>query len=849
MCLAYPCELEKRERERLKVRQAAVDPAVDPPPDGTPRLGVALSGGGIRSATFALGFFQGLASERLLRHVDYVSTVSGGGYFGAFLGRLFTRGSVRDSADVERVLAGGPAESAEVRWLREHGRYLAPTGSGDLLLAGAVYLRNWVAVQVVIATFVVLLLVALQLPALAAERATPELWRWWADLRASLAPGALVLSPYLPLAALVIVFGAAPIGWAYWLVGRRHRAPLREVVGLYLPPALLAAATIGVWLAPGAPPPPALTAGAVVAVLTLVAAAVAAARYRSAGDARNGTSRWLKAALLAAAALLSIGAVDSIGATLYLGLGTGRMVAWVGGAVTGLAAASSVARRIVVAISPTGAGRPKASQALIAGVAALVLVGVYLSVLALAAQAAARGFPSPQTASAGGYLGTALLATLVLAVTVALLGGVVSFLNRSSHHALYMARLTRAYLGASNTARGHRQVLDPHPDDDAPLDVYYAAAHHERGMPIHLVNMTINETIDGRSQVQQQDRKGTSFVVGPCGLSVGVRHHAVFTGGDGGPYVPGARVLVFPDAADEFRVFEYAPPAEGRAYRGGRLSLGGVVAISGAAFTTGLGYRTSLALSLLLGLANLRLGYWWDSGVSTGDRAKATPVPLARRLFAHLLPLPSYLLGELLARFRGTAWRHWYLSDGGHFENLGAYELIRRRLRWMLVLDAEADADYAFEGLANLVHKARVDFGAEIRFLDEAELDGFVPAPARAQFGPLASLRRPADPKRPGPPLSGRHFALADVAFADGSHGWLIYAKPSLTGDEPPDLVEYLTRHPAFPHEPTSDQFFDERQWESYRALGAHLAKGLVAGNVDPARPWRLGNLADPPGP
>jgi len=94
--VGYPVELRDAERVLLARRRAGVRPG--PAPDGAAPdvapdsvVGVGVSGGGIRSATFALGFFQALARAKLLRHVDYLSTVSGGGYFGGFLGRLIGR--------------------------------------------------------------------------------------------------------------------------------------------------------------------------------------------------------------------------------------------------------------------------------------------------------------------------------------------------------------------------------------------------------------------------------------------------------------------------------------------------------------------------------------------------------------------------------------------------------------------------------------------------------------------------------------------------------------------------------------------------------------------------------------
>jgi hypothetical protein len=127
------------------------------------------------------------------------------------------------------------------------------------------------------------------------------------------------------------------------------------------------------------------------------------------------------------------------------------------------------------------------------------------------------------------------------------------------------------------------------------------------------------------------------------------------------------------------------------------LSLGYRVGISGAAFSTGIGARTNLGLSMLCALSNVRLGYWRDSYVEPSRRPQWAP-SLRRRLAASLTRwvflVQTCLLDELLARFPGSAARRWYLSDGGHFENLGGYELIRRRLPRILVIDAEADPQY-----------------------------------------------------------------------------------------------------------------------------------------------------------
>lgn len=240
---AYPEKLETTEKELLRTRR-----------DGKPCnniVGVGLSGGGIRSATFCLGIFQGLAKQKLLSKIDYLSTVSGGGYFGAFYGRLFTRDKVQTIADVEEILAPRAASAIQAaavgetfppgrvfKWLRENGRYLAPSGSGDVLLAGAVMFRNFVAVHVVLATFLLMIFLAAQLLRggieFACQAGQCPFWDSFQGILALLAgaKGGIWWSPYVALVPVLFLFFAVPPGWCYWLVEK----PNRSIAGSWIPP-------------------------------------------------------------------------------------------------------------------------------------------------------------------------------------------------------------------------------------------------------------------------------------------------------------------------------------------------------------------------------------------------------------------------------------------------------------------------------------------------------------------------------------------------------------------------------------------------------------------------------------
>jgi hypothetical protein len=392
--------------------------------------------------------------------------------------------------------------------------------------------------------------------------------------------------------------------------------------------------------------------------------------------------------------------------------------------------------------------------------------------------------------------------------------------NRSSFESLYQARLTRAYLGASNPARienaGNSDVTDTMPGDGIAFADY---APHVCGGPLHIINVTLNETVDGRSNIEQRDRKGLAMAVGPCGISVGTGHHAQWTLDR-----RGLKPMASPSG---FSIFEQR---QADTIEPEPLDLGHWLAISGAAVSTGAGSNTSLGASLLCGLANARLGYWWDSGITPRNRAKPGVQGTARslaQLFAIVFPVQDSLADEWLAHFRGPSRRLWNLSDGGHFENLAGYELIRRKLPLIILVDGEQDPEYTFSGLANLVRKARVDFEAEIRFLSNSDLDAIIDWPERQYFGTLDDIRPAPNVGRranqnglAAAGLSRACAAVAEIHYAGVERGMLVYIKASLTGAEPVDLLQYKASHEDFPHESTANQFFGESQWESYRKLG-----------------------------
>ena len=228
------------------------------------------------------------------------------------------------------------------------------------------------------------------------------------------------------------------------------------------------------------------------------------------------------------------------------------------------------------------------------------------------------------------------------------------------------------------------------------------------------------------------------------------------------------------------------------------LDLGTAVAISGAAAAPRMGTLTDARLSGLLALLNVRLGYW----LRVPGRGWL-PAWLQR----WVPPLGWLCFGRELTGWMNERSAYLNVSDGGHVENLGIYELLRRRCKFIIAIDGEADPARSFGGLLTLTQYAGTDLGVRI------EPD-------------LADLRMDRDG------LGRAHFALADIHYPDGGRGLMLYLKSSLTGNESEFLKRYRAENPDFPHQSTAQQLFGEAQFEAYRALGEHIAEDLFRSDL-----------------
>jgi hypothetical protein len=230
-------------------------------------------------------------------------------------------------------------------------------------------------------------------------------------------------------------------------------------------------------------------------------------------------------------------------------------------------------------------------------------------------------------------------------------------------------------------------------------------------------------------------------------------------------------------------------------YRGGETKLSRAITISGAAVSSAMGYHTFFAQAFATTLFNLRTGYWMENPRRSG----------AKR---YIVFWPRYLWKEILSAT--SARGHMVnLSDGGHTgDNVGIYPLLQRRCKVIIACDAEQDAALSFGSFTEALRHAYIDMNIDV------DID-------------LEMLRPDMTTGR-----SRRQCAIGRIRYPDrpDQKSWLIYLKTTLTGDEPDPVMNYKQDHPAFPHQSTGDQFFDDAQFESYRALGVYIAEHAFGG-------------------
>lgn len=887
---AYPAELRDKESDALKTRrERARLGTVSPIADGTwsdEVTGVGLSGGGIRSSTFNLGILQAFARKgpnqepSALRRIDFLSTASGGGYVGSFIGRWFDR--LREpicpvDVPAERVEEGlVDPDSPFIAWLRKSGNYISPRGGGDTKVNLATVLRNFLSMHFVVGVLMfaifgmantvryVLFDKVFALGGFAVAKGDLPIGHL---IEAALGP---FFSPWFVLSELLLLFLVLPRIIGYWLASQdeheRFSPPALAITFLLITALLFLSVRDGLALEP------LFLAASLIVAFFFVEDAWRRGRKREAGVGSGGASTQrlrtrnfltydLGLALAMTGIALSFAFVDTIAHALQQW--------WIersytyAAAFAGFGAALAAALPVVQVLTrffaqdkasispPTFVLKLKKSA--VAGVLALVLLALPLIFYAFTAHAVFQG---------GTALGPGIAATvfaLIISLILALLSSALTFVNRSSLAQTYAARLARAFLGASNPLRRRPRaanITEVMPGDDIPSIREYRP--HEAGGPLHLINVIVNQTLDFTSLRGNRDRKGENLAVTSIGMSIGKKWHSSWADSaarDGRvPTRPGRARLEpighVPGTEHPLVDATGAPANEAET-----LSLRRWMSISGAAIAPGRGQTTQLGTALLFGMANFRTGWWWDSGVSQAGREGLPTLTFMHRLLYLVLRLfltQTLLLMEWTAMFPGPWRRLWYLSDGGFFDNLAGYELIRRRVPRIILCDGTADPNYELDAFANLVRKARIDFDACIEPFADADLKAHVPKGLTQHIGSLEDLKPERDSTGKIVGASKKHAALFWVLYnADQKRrSVLLYLKASLTRDESADVENYHAEHWDFPHESTGDQFFDEAQWESYRKLGEHVAAPIFR---NPAWFWDIplmqskGDGAGPP--
>jgi len=861
--------------------------------------GLAISGGGIRVATFALGILQYLATYKLLSPLDYLSTVSGGGYIGSFFSAWCMR--ERSIREVEERLVPLPPREAPAQtprpmedpallWLRQFGKYLAPQTSlfsADTWLIGTIWVRNTLLNLILLVTMLAVVLltpwVLLGIYKSCACRPPHEMawilagmgtlaaacglrykggWEAWCGGAAAV---------FIVLSSVMQVFATRHVeamsgAWPFDTIAFPLGIILGGLAGYTMlcetPMRLGVAVRLGLCMAAGGFGLPtldlvigwmsdSLRASQAEFLVPIVVPHVVAIQYSvlvtlfigfagrcQADDLREWWSRvgaWM--AILGFSGLLLAGVSVAGPALFFFVKSEWSLILATSGIWTLATGAGVLLGRSSKTTGDEHARRPILDKILplappifMGGFLVLAATAVYLGLFGWVGANPLRPgtLPSVTCFVNCGVVRTAppldelwakvwgdyasavnqlpgpekpILATLFVAGLFLLLSRLFD-LNGFSQHQFYRTRLVRAYLGASRgRARRPDAFTNIDPADDpriTELRPPAAAPGERRAWPIHLVNTAVNLNL---ASTGLDERRAASFVFTPyaCGYSI--------------PNCDDDRYRAYTDLDSDLR-------------------LGTPMTISGAAASPNMGYHTAPTVAFLMTIFNVRLGYWMFNTAAGVSRLapllmRAVPVRLAKWFKLRELsqwsargPLLGsfYYLFELFGIADGGR-KFVYLSDGGHFENMAVYELLRRRVRHIICIDGEEDAQMKFEGLGGLIRKARSDLGVEITIdtsgLEERSAEGW----------------------------SNRHCAVASIHYPEpgAAPGTLLYLKLSVTGDEPIDILHYRKLNPEFPHQSTIDQFFSESQFESYRALGFHVAETAF-------RPVDLFRYADKPG-
>ncbi len=729
-----------------------------------------LSGGGIRSGSVAMGVLQTMREELL--KARYLVSISGGGYTAGAFAQILTDAGDEDfshpenDGDTPGIPLHDPrgafaAGSVELDHVRRHSSYIASDAA-----------QMFVAVGVLVRGLIASLALAF-LPAVALGVAAGWFYR------------------YVPVAILPLL---------------PHNTPVDSVAGL----ALTAKPGAGLNLLM-----PAFLAVGVVGLAALVVWLVQVGSYSSLGARWQWVNKWSSRGSVFATRIAVIVTVVAIGVPVLV-WACGRLVSVLGGAGFGVGVSGSVATVLLTFLASLASllwRKRKTIKDTVSGSASggsrtvavpngllqqlLVIASVAVLVLSWLVLFGVTTIGTATDLNLGHHRPSLLLAGLVVAL-VAFVGG---FFDETSLslHPFYRRRLASAFSTRAVTVpaeRGGGTVAVPyHRRERTTLSTYARPAGGRREFPEFVFAAAANLTGEDRTP---PGLTAVSFTMGADWV--------------GGPDVGWVRTE---------DLEHLAPPRLKR-----DLTVQAAVAISGAAVASAMG-RMSRWYQIVLALSGVRLGAWLPHPVFVDKMRQARDQQ--GKLTDWTLPgLPrvrraTYLLRELF-NLHPYEERLLLVTDGGHYENLGIVEALRRRCTTIYCVDGGGDSPPTAPGLAQAMALAETELGVRIhldRPFDSEPGGGQGLDPA----APLAALNAALSKS---PVITGTFRYPAASGLPESARGGHLYvAKASLWPQMPYELLSYAAQHPVFPHDSTGDQWFDDGQFTAYTQLGRELGKQI----------------------
>lgn len=834
-------------------------------------IGLAISGGGIRSATFGLGVLEALKQRGLLKKIDYLSTVSGGGYIGAWLTANCHRNKGNnDWLDKERDGEEETQWRNSIAYLRRYSNYLSPKMgllSADTWSMVTVWLRNTLLIQIMIFLSIACLLLGM--------RELIELFDWASNYQSysiyysilplciasiwitfclnnlcnnnsNSLPTKLIGQEAIQWIVVALMLGTFFLtiwfwvqipyyleggarknfgdiifptgGWSNWELRRNNwelfvwvflssfcyiycsivnrTVPIRIISGILIGAGVTAASLLLIsvilfvvagweiegnnkakFLAFALIPPAILGAFSFGIVLQIGMLGRASTDYFREWWSRFGA--WLAIygfTWMVVVFFIFLGPwiIEKYNASEDIWHFVAVNTTWIGTTLAGLLAGKSV--------DTSGANNKEGSvklKEIIAKIAPVVFIFGLFAFISVVLHLSIGAYSNVPDYDFNSLILAGNSRDIAIAFAICFLGVLVFAwrvdINEFSLNAFYRHRLTRCFLGASRASAKDKRKPHPFTGFDAGDDIKLAELLNKETIPqgpLHIINCALN--LGGSSDLSLHSRHSSVFTLTPLssGSSYLIKNQDGTIAGSIG-YVE----------TEDYGGEESQP------------TLGQAISVSGAAASPNSGYHTSAPVAFLMTLFNARLG-WWFPNPSKSHCPKPSP------LFSL-----SYMLRELFGCANEKS-EFLAVSDGGHFENLAAYELIKRKCKVIIISDGECDPQLQLEGLATLIRICKVDGLAEIDIDTRA---------IRSQNGLDWSHDR---------------WTVGEIKYKKNNivgpdKGYLIYLKASMNGYESTPILQYKAIHPDFPHETTGDQFYAEDQFESYRSLGKEITGEL----------------------